>query len=80
MHLPVLCLDPTRPVRSPVSTRRQMAAGADVLPPWKQEGYVSEVSYRTKVVEVAGAAGVTQVRSERRPVHNVVCSDDMLVS
>lgn len=38
---------PIRPVKSPVMTRKYVSQGADVLPPWKQEGYVAESSYTT---------------------------------
>ncbi|CAB1418960.1 unnamed protein product [Pleuronectes platessa] len=40
-----LSVSPIRPVKSPISTRRQGAAGADVLPPWKQGDYVAEASF-----------------------------------
>lgn len=33
-------------MKSPVTARRQVTLGVDVLPPWKQEGYV-EGSYTT---------------------------------
>ncbi|KAK0143524.1 Titin [Merluccius polli] len=36
---------PVRPVKSPLTTRKQLASGADVLPPWKQGGYMAEASY-----------------------------------
>ncbi|XP_059930646.1 titin-like isoform X2 [Gadus macrocephalus] len=36
---------PGRPVKSPLTNRKQMASGADVLPPWKQAGFMSEASY-----------------------------------
>ncbi|XP_059930648.1 titin-like isoform X4 [Gadus macrocephalus] len=36
---------PIRPVKSPLTNRKQMASGADVLPPWKQAGFMSEASY-----------------------------------
>ncbi len=38
-------MSPIRPVKSPVITLKQVAQAADVLPPWKQEGYVGESSY-----------------------------------
>ncbi|XP_078142269.1 titin-like [Centroberyx gerrardi] len=40
-----LSVSPIRPVKSPLTTHKHVAAGADVLPPWKQAGYVSEASY-----------------------------------
>ncbi|XP_049450272.1 titin-like [Epinephelus fuscoguttatus] len=40
-----LSVSPIRPVKSPITTRKQVAVGADVLPPWKQGDYVSEASY-----------------------------------
>ncbi|CAL8265763.1 unnamed protein product [Lota lota] len=41
-----LSVSPIRPVKSPLlTTRKQLASGADVLPPWKQGGYMSEASY-----------------------------------
>ncbi|KAF7709182.1 hypothetical protein HF521_016032 [Silurus meridionalis] len=40
-----LSVSPIRPVKSPLMTRKQITPGAEVLPPWKQAGYVSESSY-----------------------------------
>lgn len=38
-------------------TRKQVTQGSEVLPPWKQAGYVSEASY-TRMI-----AGATQVQT-----------------
>lgn len=59
-------MSPIRPVKSPITARRQVALGVDVLPPWKQEGYV-EGSYTTVT---SGATRVqtsstTQVQMEQ---------------
>lgn len=40
-------VSPIRPVKSPLTTRKYVTQAADVLPPWKQEGYVAESSYTT---------------------------------
>lgn len=40
-----LSVSPIRPVKSPMTIHKQVAQAADVLPPWKQEGYVGESSY-----------------------------------
>lgn len=40
-------MSPIRPVKSPLTTRKYVTQAADVLPPWKQEGYVAESSYTT---------------------------------
>lgn len=62
-----LSVSPIRPVKSPVMTRKQVTATAEVLPPWKQAGYSSEASY-TRML--AGAKQVqmtsTQVQIEQR--------------
>lgn len=52
-----LSVSPIRPVKSPVMTRKQVTQGSEVLPPWKQAGYVSEASY-TRMI-----AGATQVQT-----------------
>lgn len=40
-------MSPIRPVKSPLTTHKYVTQAADVLPPWKQEGYVAESSYTT---------------------------------
>ncbi|KAL2081285.1 hypothetical protein ACEWY4_023138 [Coilia grayii] len=40
-----LSVSPIRPVKSPVMTRKQVIQTTEVLPPWKQAGYVSESAY-----------------------------------
>lgn len=50
-------MSPIRPVKSPLITGKYVTEAADVLPPWKQEGYVSECSYTTM------SAGSTYVQS-----------------
>ncbi|KAJ3592471.1 hypothetical protein NHX12_007598 [Muraenolepis orangiensis] len=40
-----LSVSPIRPVKSPLTTRKQLVSGTDVLPPWKQGGYMAEASY-----------------------------------
>ncbi|XP_050975118.1 titin-like, partial [Labeo rohita] len=52
-----LSVSPIRPVKSPVMTRKQVTQGSEVLPPWKQAGYVSEASY-TRMI-----AGTKQVQT-----------------
>ncbi|MCJ8732911.1 hypothetical protein PDJAM_G00216350 [Pangasius djambal] len=50
-------VSPIRPVKSPITTRKYVTQAADVLPPWKQEGYVAESSYTTM------SSGPTYVQS-----------------
>ncbi|NWV68584.1 TITIN protein, partial [Malurus elegans] len=58
---------PIRPVKSPSPIRKPLVvttAGADVLPPWKQEGYAASVETLTKETRVS--TSTTQVGSEER--------------
>lgn len=58
---------PIRPVRSPILVRKTQAAaamGAEVLPPWKQEGYVATSETRMKDTRVT--TSTTQMRTEER--------------
>lgn len=48
-----LSVSPIRPVKSPVATYKQAAQGAEVPPPWKQEGYVGESSYTSVATETS---------------------------
>ena len=57
-----LSVSPIRPVKSPLTTRKQMAMGADVPPPWKQGGFVGESSYTM-------TAGATRVQTSASSVH-----------
>lgn len=62
-----LSVSPIRPVKSPVMTRKQVIVGAEVLPPWKQEGYVSESSYMASLAARAAQVQTsTQIRVEQR--------------
>lgn len=62
-----LSVSPIRPVKSPVMTRKQVTQGAEVLPPWKQAGYVSESSYvASMAARAAQAQASTQIRMEQR--------------
>ncbi|XP_074856881.1 titin isoform X4 [Carettochelys insculpta] len=62
-----LSTSPIRPVKSPALTRKAQAAvatGAEVLPPWKQESYVSAAEARMQETRVTTSA--TQIRTEER--------------
>ncbi|KAL7882204.1 hypothetical protein AOLI_G00090530 [Acnodon oligacanthus] len=59
-----LSVSPIRPVKSPVLTRKQVTTTAEVLPPWKQAGYVSESSYAASMA--AQVQTSTQIRMEQR--------------
>lgn len=59
-----LSVSPIRPVKSPITARKQVAAGADVLPPWKQGDYVAEASY-TSMTSMTSST-VTQLGQEQR--------------
>ncbi|MCI4378776.1 hypothetical protein PGIGA_G00219550 [Pangasianodon gigas] len=62
-----LSISPIRPVKSPVMTRKQVAPSTEVLPPWKQAGYVSESSYvASMAARAAQVQTTTQVRMEQR--------------
>lgn len=57
---------PIRPVKSPSPIRKPhvvTAAGADVLPPWKQEGYAATMESQMKETRVS--TSTTQVTEER---------------
>ncbi|KAI1237128.1 hypothetical protein IHE44_0014383 [Lamprotornis superbus] len=57
---------PIRPVKSPSPIRKPHAvttAGADVLPPWKQEGYAATMEAQMKETRVS--TSTTQVTEER---------------
>ncbi|NXC95091.1 TITIN protein, partial [Certhia familiaris] len=57
---------PIRPVKSPSPIRKPhvvTTAGADVLPPWKQEGYAATMEAQTKETRVS--TSTTQVTEER---------------
>ena len=43
-------------MKSPLTTRKQLAQGADVPPPWKQGGFLAESSYTM-------TAGATHVQT-----------------
>lgn len=48
-------------------TRKQVTPSAEVLPPWKQAGYVSESSYvASMAARAALAQTTTQIRVEQR--------------
>jgi len=58
---------PIRPVKSPSPIRKTQVvttAGAEVLPPWKQEGYTATAEAQTKETRVSTSA--TQIRTEER--------------
>ncbi|XP_028847169.1 titin-like [Denticeps clupeoides] len=57
-----LSVSPIRPVKSPITTRKQIAQGADVLPPWKQGDYV-ESSYTSMT------AGISHVQTSASHLH-----------
>lgn len=40
-------MSPIRPVKSPITARKYVTQATDVLPPWKQEGFVADSSYTT---------------------------------
>ncbi|KAM4608731.1 titin-like [Polymixia lowei] len=64
-----LSVSPIRPVKSPISTRKQVSAGADVLPPWKQGGYVAEASYTSMTARASQVQISTQVQTSASQVH-----------
>lgn len=48
-------------------TRKQVTQGTEVLPPWKQAGYVSESSYvASMAARATQVQTTTQVRMEKR--------------
>uniref|UniRef100_A0A8C3KGI9 Ig-like domain-containing protein n=1 Tax=Calidris pygmaea TaxID=425635 RepID=A0A8C3KGI9_9CHAR len=58
---------PIRPVKSPSPIRKThvvTTAGAEVLPPWKQEGYTATTEAQMKETRVSTSA--TQIRTEER--------------
>ncbi|NXA32886.1 TITIN protein, partial [Eudromia elegans] len=58
---------PIRPVKSPSPIRRTQvvtATGAEVLPPWKQEGYTATTEAQMKETKISTSA--TQIRTEER--------------
>lgn len=57
---------PIRPVKSPSPVRKPqvVATGAEVLPPWKQEGYVATTEAQMKETRVS--TSTTQIRTEER--------------
>ncbi|NWS55827.1 TITIN protein, partial [Chunga burmeisteri] len=58
---------PIRPVKSPSPIRKThvvTTAGAEVLPPWKQEGYAATTEAQMKETRVSTSA--TQIRTEER--------------
>uniref|UniRef100_A0A8C0B1Y1 Ig-like domain-containing protein n=1 Tax=Buteo japonicus TaxID=224669 RepID=A0A8C0B1Y1_9AVES len=58
---------PIRPVKSPSPIRKTQVvttAGAEVLPPWKQEGYAASTEAQIKETRVSTSA--TQIRTEER--------------
>ncbi|NWS69843.1 TITIN protein, partial [Crotophaga sulcirostris] len=62
-----LSTSPIRPVKSPSPIRKTQVvttAGAEVLPPWKQEGYVASAEAQMKETRVSTSA--TQIRTEER--------------
>ncbi|KAK2840469.1 hypothetical protein Q5P01_014209 [Channa striata] len=54
-------ISPIRPVKSPVISRKQVSASAEVPPPWKQGDYVVETSYTT----VSSVSSAAQLRMEK---------------
>ncbi|KAK1196573.1 TITIN protein, partial [Pygoscelis papua] len=58
---------PIRPVKSPSPIRKThvvTTAGAEVLPPWKQEGYAATTEAQMKETRISTSA--TQIRTEER--------------
>ncbi|NXD75821.1 TITIN protein, partial [Halcyon senegalensis] len=58
---------PIRPVKSPSPIRKTQivtTAGAEVLPPWKQEGYAATMEAQMKETRVSTSA--TEIRTEER--------------
>ncbi|NXE21879.1 TITIN protein, partial [Ardeotis kori] len=58
---------PIRPVKSPSPIRKTQVvttAGAEVLPPWRQEGYAATMEAQMKETRVSTSA--TQIRTEER--------------
>ncbi|KFV66309.1 Titin, partial [Dryobates pubescens] len=57
---------PIRPVKSPSPVRKPhvVTTGAEVLPPWKQEGYVATTEAQMKETRVS--TSTTQIRTEER--------------
>ncbi|TMS06108.1 Titin [Larimichthys crocea] len=60
-----------RPVKSPITARKQVAVGADVLPPWKQGDYVvAEGGYTTMTTMTCRT--ITQLGQEQRQEQQVI--------
>lgn len=57
---------PIRPVKSPITTRKQVAAGVDVLPPWKQGDYEAIYTTVTSITQVGQEQQITGVREVRQ--------------
>uniref|UniRef100_A0A670HZL9 Ig-like domain-containing protein n=1 Tax=Podarcis muralis TaxID=64176 RepID=A0A670HZL9_PODMU len=58
---------PIRPVKSPILVRKAQAAaaeGSEVLPPWKQEGYVATSETRMRDTRIT--TSTTQMKTEER--------------
>ncbi|NXG82258.1 TITIN protein, partial [Stercorarius parasiticus] len=63
----IISTSPIRPVKSPSPIRKTQVvttAGAEVLPPWKQEGYTATTETQMKETRVSTSA--TQIRTEER--------------
>ncbi|KAK9537167.1 hypothetical protein VZT92_004805 [Zoarces viviparus] len=59
-----LSVSPIRPVKSPIMTRKLLSSSAEVLPPWKQAGFVSEASY-TSMTSRSSVSSSTQLHMEK---------------
>nr|XP_023862865.1 titin-like isoform X2 [Salvelinus alpinus] len=60
-----LSVSPIRPVKSPLTTRKQVSHSPDVPPPWKQgEGFVAESSY-----SMTAASSASHVQTSATHVH-----------
>ncbi|KAM6978117.1 LOW QUALITY PROTEIN: titin-like [Tautogolabrus adspersus] len=56
-----------RPVKSPIMSRKQVSSSPEVLPPWKQGGYVAEASYSSmsSMTSMTSVSSATQLHMEK---------------
>ncbi|KAG7233596.1 hypothetical protein INR49_006811 [Caranx melampygus] len=77
-----LSVSPIRPVKSPVMTRKQVSAAAEVLPPWKQGDYVAEGGYAsmtsmTSMTSMSSVSSAAQVHVEKHWEQQVTASREV---
>ncbi|KAG7233685.1 hypothetical protein INR49_006722 [Caranx melampygus] len=77
-----LSVSPIRPVKSPVMTRKQVSAAAEVLPPWKQGDHVAEGGYAsmtsmTSMTSMSSVSSAAQVHVEKHWEQQVTASREV---